>query len=59
MVSKEIVEDVGSDESTNQKDDSIVGGGTAEKKRPNLKSKPGAGNKQGKVPRKRQTKNKV
>lgn len=61
--SKEIVDDAASDDSK-EKDDSVVGGGTensvdGKRKRQSHKTKPGAADKDGKVSRKRPTKNKV
>jgi len=60
--SREIVDDVASDESSKEKDDTGVGGGvtdSSKRKRQSLKSKTSAVDKDNKLHRKRTAKNKV
>jgi len=57
--SKEIVDEVASDESNKEKDDSALSGGGKRKQRHGVKNKPSVTDKDGKPHRKRQTKNKV
>jgi len=56
--SKEIVDEVASDDSNKEKDDGAVSGGKR-RQRHGVKAKPGVVDKDGKLHRKRQSKNKV